>query len=49
MQADMDKLIFESRREIEEVITALENVPAKYQTNTVKNMIDKLEVIHMSW
>lgn len=45
---NMDTIVFESRVEIEEIITALENSKDK-DNETVKELIDKLDVMHMNW
>ena len=47
MQKDMDTIQFESRREIEEVMKALEK--EKEENQTVKELYDLLEVMHMEW
>ena len=47
MQKDMDTIQFESRREIEEVMKALEK--EKEENQTVKELFDLLEVMHMEW
>ena len=47
MQKDMDTIQFESRREIEEVMKALEK--EKEQNQTVKELYDLLDVMHMEW
>lgn len=44
----MDTIVFESRVEIEEIITALENSKDK-DKETVRELIDKLDVMHMNW
>lgn len=47
MQKDMDTIQFESRREIEEVMKVLEKEIEDNQT--VKELYDLLEVMHMEW
>ena len=47
MQKDMDTIQFESRREIEEVMKVLEK--EKEENQTVKELYDLLEVMHMEW
>ena len=47
MQKDMDTIQFESRREIEEVMKVLEQHAEENQT--VKELYDLLEVMHMEW
>lgn len=48
MQAIKDKIQFESRREIEEIMVALEKSEDSEKEN-VKRLIDLLEVMHLSW
>lgn len=48
MKMNMDTIVFESRIEIERIITALENSKDK-DNETVKELIDKLDVMHMNW
>ena len=47
MQKDMDTIQFESRREIEEVMKVLEK--EKEENQTVKELYDLLDVMHMEW
>ena len=47
MRKDMDTIQFESRREIEEVMSVLEQHTEENQT--VKELYDLLEVMHMEW
>ena len=47
MQKDMDTIQFESRREIEEVMSVLEQHTEENQT--VKELYDLLDVMHMEW
>lgn len=52
MTRDMDKVIFESRREIEDIQKALTQYVSEHSEDTngtVEKMIDILEVIHMNW
>lgn len=53
MKKDMDKIIFESRYEIGEVIQALEEWQKSHKSDskadTVKRMIDLLDVMSMEW
>lgn len=54
MKKDMDKIIFESRWEIGEVITALEEWQETHgakgeKADTVKRLIDLLDVMSMEW
>lgn len=44
----MDTIVFESRFEIEEIITALENSKDK-DKKAVRELIDQLDVMHMNW
>lgn len=48
MKAEMDKIIFESRAELGAIIKALEESPEK-DNEVVKELIDKLDVMEMSW
>ena len=46
----MDTIQFESRREIEAVMVALEAWLENYPDDTyVKALYDKLDVMHMNW
>ena len=47
MTKDMDTIQFESRREIEEVMSVLEQHTEENQT--VKELHNLLEVMHMEW
>lgn len=54
MKKDMDKIIFESRWEIGEVITALKEWQKTHgakdeKADTVKRLIDLLDVMSMEW
>lgn len=53
MKADMDKIIFERRIEIGAIIVALETYLEEHEDTahkeTVEELLDKLEVMHMSW
>lgn len=54
MKKDMDKIIFESRLEIEKVISALEEWQEKHgakdeKSDTVNRLIDLLDVMSMEW
>ena len=48
MKAEMDKTIFESRAELGAIIKALEESTEK-DNEVVKELLDKLDVIKMSW
>lgn len=53
MQIEMDKIQFESRREIEDVAVALitfrKEHPESREIDTVGRLIDLLEAMHMQW
>lgn len=53
MIMEFDNITFESRREIEAIISALtqfcKDHPNSGDCVVVKKLIDKLEVMHMSW
>lgn len=53
MKKDMDKIIFQSRTEIGEIITALEEWQESHKTDskkeTVQKLINLLDVMHMEW
>lgn len=51
MILDMDAIRFESRAEIGVIIKALEEWQESHKTDddTVKELIDKLDVMSMSW
>ncbi len=53
MNVNMDKIQFESRREIGEIIAALEEWQKDHKKDeknaTVQEMIDKLDAMSMSW
>ena len=50
MKVDMDKLQFESRREIEAVMKALDEYLGKHPDDeTVKELMEKLDYMHMVW
>lgn len=50
MKLNMDKIQFESRSEIMEIIKALETYQEEHGKNkTVNELIDKLDVMEMSW
>lgn len=53
MKKDMDKIIFESRWEIGEVIQALEEWKKSHKSDskadTVQELIDLLDVMSMEW
>lgn len=50
MKLNMDKIQFESRYEIYEIIKALETYQKEHEKNdTVKELIDKLDAMSMSW
>ena len=46
MQRDMDKIFFESRREIETVMEALEK---HLGIETIDELYDLLDVMYMEW
>ena len=48
MKLDMDKILFESRKEIGVIIKALEESKEK-NNEIVKELIDKLDAMDMSW
>lgn len=48
MKLEMDKIIFESRLEIDTIIKALEESKEK-DNDTVKELIEKLDAMYMSW
>ena len=48
MKLDMDKIVFESRVEIDRIIKALEESKDK-NDEVVKELIDKLEAMYISW
>ena len=48
MKLDMDKITFESRKEIEIVMAALEN-SRDAEKEVVQRLIDLLDVRHMNW
>lgn len=53
MKKNMDKIIFESRWEIEEVMSALEEWQKSHKSDskkeTVQKLINLLDVMHMEW
>ena len=53
MKKNMDKIIFESRWEIEEVMVALEEWQKTHKSDskkeTVQKLINLLDVMHMEW
>ena len=53
MKLEMDTIVFESRREIEDVLSALEQFldehPDVSESVAVKQLADKLDVMHMNW
>ena len=49
MKKDMDKIVFESRLEIDEVVNALEQAPDKIKTESVKDLINLLDAMYMEW
>lgn len=50
MKKDMDKIVFESRTEIDEVANALEKYVKEHGENeTIKKLIDLLDAMYMSW
>lgn len=50
MKKDIDKIIFESRQEIDEVQNALESYVKEHKENeTVKELINLLDAMYMSW
>lgn len=48
MKVEMDKIIFESSREIDIIINALGKSTEK-DNEVVKDLVDKLEVMYMTW
>lgn len=53
MKKNMDKIVFESRREIEEILSALEEWQKSHKSDskaeTVEKLINLLDVMHMEW
>lgn len=53
MNLDMDSIQFESRKEIDEVIAALEEWQKAHakdtKSDTIQELIDHLEAMYMSW
>lgn len=53
MQLDMDCIQFESRREIEDIIIALDTYLKEHKrtnsVDTVKKLANLLNVMHMNW
>ena len=53
MKKNMDKIIFESRWEIEEVVSVLEEWQKSHKSDskkeTVRKLINLLDVMHMEW
>ena len=53
MERNMDKIQFESRYEIDEVVSALETFlqehPNAREKETVKRLADLLDVMYMQW
>lgn len=53
MKKDMDKIVFESRHEIEKTILALEiflqEHPNHHSYDAVFELKNKLEIMHMDW
>ena len=49
MKKEMDKIIFESRREIDEVVHALEQIPEEKKSESAKRLADLLDVMYMEW
>ncbi|WP_195267499.1 hypothetical protein [Eubacterium sp. 1001713B170207_170306_E7] len=53
MKKDMDKIIFESRREIEELMKVVDRYvnqnPEEKENKTLKRFFDLLDVIDMEW
>lgn len=46
----MDKIVFESRKEIDEVANALEKYVKEHGENeTVKKLINLLDAMYMNW
>lgn len=48
MKREMDKIVFENRAEIDEIIVALENSVHK-DKDSVKELIAELDVMYMEW
>lgn len=52
MKCEMDTIQFESRREIEDIMVALAEYMKKHKLeddDTVKELFDKLDYMHMVW
>lgn len=50
MKKNMDKIVFESRKEIDEVANALEKYVKEHGENeTVKKLINLLDAMYMNW
>jgi hypothetical protein len=49
MKVDMDKIIFESRREIEAIAVALQTTSSSDEQPYVDELLDLLEVMYLSW
>ena len=53
MKKDLDKIVFESRREIEEVLSALNEWQDSHKSDskkeTVQKLVNLLDVMHMEW
>ena len=53
MKKDLDKIVFESRREIEEVLSALDEWQDSHKSDskkeTVQKLVNLLDVMHMEW
>lgn len=53
MKKDLDKIVFESRREIEEVLSALDEWQDSHKSDskkeTVRKLVNLLDVMHMEW
>lgn len=53
MKLNLDQIIFENRREIEQVLSALEQFlkehPDAKEAPVARELADKLDVMHMSW
>lgn len=53
MQKDMDKIQFESRYEIEEIMKVIDKYvkqnPSEKNNKTLERLFDLLDVMHMEW
>lgn len=49
MQRDMDTIQFESRRELEELLEVLSKCVTDDSSQTVRELYELLDVMHMEW